>query len=135
MIRFPEGLARDILLKIQDNYVLADFIIILDMGDNEEVPPHSWKVVPPHYKYIIYMGAGQIHFQFSGWKVKCAFNGYEANKQVKVNQPKRRPHSSHWRNEPPAAKICFQIKDKKERFSFISCKLQSPNMSHVQPPI
>jgi len=25
----------------------------------------------------IYVGLGQIHFQFLGWKVKCAFNGYK----------------------------------------------------------
>jgi len=36
-IRFPEGLARDTLVKIQDNYVPVDFNI-LDMGADEEVP-------------------------------------------------------------------------------------------------
>jgi hypothetical protein len=34
-IRFPEGIAKDIMVKIQDYYVLADFMI-LDMEEEEE---------------------------------------------------------------------------------------------------
>jgi len=41
---------------------------------------------------VIYVGSSQIHFQFLGRKVKCAFNGYKANKQVKAVHPKRRSH-------------------------------------------
>ena len=66
MIRFPEGLARDILLKIQDNYVLVDFIIILDMGDNEEVPLILGRSFLHTTNANIYVGSGQIHFQFLG---------------------------------------------------------------------
>ena len=33
-----------------------------------------------------------------------------------------------------SAKICFHIKDRKERFSFKSCKVQPLNMLQVQPP-
>ena len=36
-IRFPDGIAKDILVKIQDDYIQADFII-LDMGPDEEIP-------------------------------------------------------------------------------------------------
>jgi len=36
-IRFPEGVAKDILVKIQDEYAPADFVI-LDMGANIDVP-------------------------------------------------------------------------------------------------
>ena len=33
----PEGLAKDILVKIWDTYIPMDFVV-LDMGHNEEVP-------------------------------------------------------------------------------------------------
>lgn len=36
-IQFPEGVAKDILVKIQDEYAPADFVI-LDMGSNIDVP-------------------------------------------------------------------------------------------------
>lgn len=37
IIWFPEGVARDILVKIKDDYIPTDFII-LDMGTNDEIP-------------------------------------------------------------------------------------------------
>jgi len=36
-IRLPEGVARDILVKIKNDYIPADFII-RDMGADEEIP-------------------------------------------------------------------------------------------------
>ena len=37
-IQFLEGIAEDIIVKIQDNYIPADFMI-LDMGEEEEDVP------------------------------------------------------------------------------------------------
>jgi hypothetical protein len=37
-IQFLEGIARDVIVKIQDHFVLADFMV-LDMGDEEEDTP------------------------------------------------------------------------------------------------
>ena len=88
-IRFPEGLARDILVKVQDSYVPADFLI-LDMGANEDVSLILGRPFLYNMNAVIYVGSSQIHFQFLGRKVKCAFNGYKANKQVKAIRPKRR---------------------------------------------
>ena len=34
--RHPEGLAKDILVRIEDTYIPIDFVV-LDMGHNEEV--------------------------------------------------------------------------------------------------
>ena len=34
-IQFPEGIAKDIMVKIQDYYVPTDFMIV-EMGEEEE---------------------------------------------------------------------------------------------------
>ena len=60
------------------------------MGANEEVPLILGRSFLHTTSAVIYVGLDQIHFQFPRWKVKCAFNGYKANKQVKVVHPKRR---------------------------------------------
>ena len=60
------------------------------MGADEYVPLILGSLFLYTTNVIIYVGSGQIHFQFPRWKVKCAFNGYKANKQVKTARPKRR---------------------------------------------
>lgn len=109
-IWFREGLARDILVKIKEDYVPVDFII-LDMGADEEVPLILGRSFHNTTNVVIYVGLGQIHFhfQFSGWKVKCFFNNYKTNKQE--NHPKRRPHAtSRQRNQPTKVKEDKQAK-------------------------
>ena len=78
-IRFPDGIAKDIFVKIQDDYVPADFMI-LDMGIDEEIPLILGRPFLNTTNAVIFVGSGQIHFQFLGWKVKCAVNGYTTNK-------------------------------------------------------
>jgi hypothetical protein len=38
LIRFLEGIARDVMVKIQDHFIPVDFMV-LDMGDEEEDTP------------------------------------------------------------------------------------------------
>ena len=92
-IRFPEGVAKDILFKIQDKYAAANFVI-LDMGTNIDVPiiilgrPFLNTV-----NAIIYVGSGQIHLQFAGKRIKCPFNGYKTNTQPKDTKSEEKPRS------------------------------------------
>ncbi|XP_021311897.1 uncharacterized protein LOC110433707 [Sorghum bicolor] len=59
-IRFPEGVAKDILVKIQDEYAPADFVI-LDMGANIDVPVIlGWPFLNT-VNVVIYIGSSQIH--------------------------------------------------------------------------
>ena len=53
------------MVKIQDYYVPADFMI-LDMGEEEEedVPIILGRPFLSTTNTIIYIGLGQIHFQF-----------------------------------------------------------------------
>ena len=75
-IRFSEGIAEDIMVKIQDHYVPANFML-LDIGEEEEdVPIILGRLFLNTTNAIIYVGSGQVHFQFSGQKVRCYFNSY-----------------------------------------------------------
>ena len=74
-IRFLEGIAKDIMVKIQDYYVPVDFII-LDMVQEEDVPSILGRLFLNTTNAIIYIGPGQIHFQFPRQKVRCYFSSY-----------------------------------------------------------
>ena len=75
-IRFPEGIAKDIMVRIQDHYVRADFMV-LDMGEEEEdVPIILGRSFLNITSVIIYVGSGQVHFQFPREKVHRYFNSY-----------------------------------------------------------
>jgi hypothetical protein len=61
-IRFPEGIARDVMVKIQDHFIPTDFMV-LDMGDEEEhTPIILGRPFLNTTDAIIYIGSGQIHF-------------------------------------------------------------------------
>src|SRR5919205_2240771 len=97
-IRFPEGLARDILVKVQNDYVPVNFIV-LDMGASDDVSIILGRPFLNTVNAVLYVGSGQVHLQFPGWKVKCPFNGYKANLQAKDKKPRNKPrHNSRRRN-------------------------------------
>jgi len=77
-IWFPEGVAKDILVKIQYEYAPADFVI-LDMGSNIDVPVILGRPFLNTVNTVIYIGSGQIHLQFTYKRIKCPFNGYKTN--------------------------------------------------------
>ena len=60
-IQFLEGIARDILVKIKDDYVPVDFII-LDMATIEEIPLILGRPFLNTTNAIIYVRSGEIHF-------------------------------------------------------------------------
>jgi hypothetical protein len=59
--RFPEGIARDVPIKIKDHYVLADFLVI-DMGDDQDPPIVLGRPFLKTTRAIIYIRTGKIHF-------------------------------------------------------------------------
>ena len=63
------------MVKIQDHYVPADFMI-LDMGEEEDVPIILGRLFLNTTNTIIYVRSGQIHFQFLGQKVRRYSNSY-----------------------------------------------------------
>jgi len=55
-IWFLEGLARDILIKIKNTYVVVDFVVS-DMGSNTDVPIIFGRLLLSTVDTTIYMGA------------------------------------------------------------------------------
>ena len=54
---------KDIMVRIQDYYVPVDFMV-LDMGEGEDVPIILGRPFLNTTNAIIYVGSGQVHFQF-----------------------------------------------------------------------
>jgi len=89
-IWFPKGVAKDILVKIQDEYAPADFVI-LDMGTNINVPVILGRPFLNMVNTIIYVGSGHIHLRIACKRIKCPFDGYKTNMQPKNTKPKEKP--------------------------------------------
>jgi len=108
-IRFPEGVAKDILVKSQDEYGPTDFII-LDMGSNINVPVILGRPFLNTVNAVIYVGSGQIHLQFVGKRIKCPFNGYKTNVQPKYMKLEEKPRGKSRRryNKGKSAKKAEQ---------------------------
>ena len=101
-IQFLEGIAKDVMVRIHDHYAPADFMV-LDMGEEEyDTPIILGRPFLNTTNAIIYVGSGQVHFQFSGEKVRCYFNSYTTYEQPKKNHSRRRHRSSwHQKNQLP----------------------------------
>ena len=61
-IGFLEGVAKDILVKIQDEHAPVDFVI-LDMGSNIDVLVILGRPFLNMVNTVIYVGSCQIHLQ------------------------------------------------------------------------
>jgi hypothetical protein len=61
-VRFPERIAKDVIVQIQDRYVSNDFMV-LDMGvEDEETPIILGRPFLNTTNAAIYIGSGQVHF-------------------------------------------------------------------------
>ena len=67
-IQFPKGIAKDVMVRIHDHYALADFMV-LDMGEEDDTPIILGRPFLNTTNAIIYVGSGQVHFQFPGQNV------------------------------------------------------------------
>jgi hypothetical protein len=59
---FVEGLGKDILIQIDDHFILTDFLVV-DMGEDEYDPPIILgRPFLSTTKAIIYIAIGEVHF-------------------------------------------------------------------------
>ena len=70
------------MARIQDHYAPADFMV-LDMGEEDDTPIILGSPFLNTTNAIIYVGSGQVHFQFPEEKVRCYFNCYATYEQLK----------------------------------------------------
>jgi hypothetical protein len=75
-IRFLEGIAKNVVVRIHDHYAPADFMV-LNMGEEEDdTPIILGRPFLNTTSVIIYVGSGQVYIQFPKEKVCCYFNSY-----------------------------------------------------------
>ena len=74
-IQFSEGIAKDIMVRIQDPYAPVDFMV-LDMGEEDDTPIILERPFLNTTNAIVYIRSGQVHIQFPGEKVHRYFNSY-----------------------------------------------------------
>ena len=87
------------MVRIQDHYAPADFMV-LDMGEEDDAPIILGSPFLNTTNAIIYVGSGQVHFQFPREKVHCYSNSYTTYEQPKKSRSRRRRRSSqHQRNQ------------------------------------
>ena len=64
------------MVRIHDQYTPVD-LMVLDMREEEDDTPIILeRPFLETTNVIIYVGSGQVHFQFSREKVHCYFNSY-----------------------------------------------------------
>ena len=76
--------------------------MVLDMGEEEDdTPIILGRPFLNTTNAIIYVGSGQVHFQFPREKVCCYFNSYTTYKQPKKSHSRRRRRSSQRQRDQP----------------------------------
>ena len=68
-MRFSKEIAKDVMVRIHDQFAPAYFMV-LEMGEEEDdMPIILGRPFLNTTNMIIYVGSGQIHFQFPRQKV------------------------------------------------------------------
>jgi len=88
-LRFPEGVAKDVMVRIQGQYILADFLV-LDMQGDGDCPILLERPFLYTAKANIYIGSCHIHFNLLAGKVHCQFRTQVNHEQIKKQRNRRR---------------------------------------------
>jgi len=89
---YVEGIALDLLVKVRDTYVLADFVI-LNMGIGKDTPLILGCPFLNTANACIYVASGRIQFHLARKKETFAFTSRKPifyEKQVRKKQPKKK---------------------------------------------
>jgi hypothetical protein len=89
------GIARDMLVRIQDQYAPTNFVI-LNMGPNREVPLLLGKPFLLTTHAELHVGTGFARFYIQGRILTCPFTRYNMYKQNKSKQTRKHIHNPIW---------------------------------------
>ena len=92
---FVDGIAKNIPIQIEDHYVPTDFLVV-DMGEEYDPSIIIGRPFLNYIKAIIYIGTGEVHFQFRSDKVRLHYNSNYINEEdPKNNRTRRRRNTCH----------------------------------------
>jgi len=88
---FVDGIIKNVPVQIDNHYIPTDFLVI-DMGEDECDPPNILgRPFLNTTKAIIYIGIGEVHFQFPLEKVRLHINSnYIIEEDPKKNRSRIR---------------------------------------------
>jgi len=88
-LRFPEGMVKDVMVRIQKHYIPADFLV-LDMQGDDEILILLGRPFLYIAKSNIYIGSGHILFNVPAGKVRCQFRTLCNHEQTRKKHNRRR---------------------------------------------
>jgi len=88
-LRFPEGVVKDVMVRIQGQYIPSDFLV-LDMNGDNDSPILLGRLFLYIGKANIYIGSGHIHFNLPAGKVRCQFRTLVKHEQIRKQHNRRR---------------------------------------------
>jgi len=90
-----DGITKNIPVHIEDHYVPTNFLVV-DMGEEYDPPIILGRPFLNTTKAIIYIGMGEVHFQFPSEKVCLHFNSnYIIEEHPKKNRSRRMQRTRH----------------------------------------
>jgi len=91
-LRSPEGVVKDVMVRVQGQYIPADFLVLDIRGDDD-----SQILLGRPFLYIakanIYIRSGHIHFNLPAGKVRYQFRTLVNHEQIR-KQCNRRRHQA-----------------------------------------
>ena len=88
-LRFPEGIVKDVMVRIQEYYIPVDFLV-LDMQGDDEIPILLGRPFLYIAKANIYIGSGHILFNLPVGKVRCQYRTLCNREQTRKERNRRR---------------------------------------------
>jgi hypothetical protein len=82
------GIVRDILVRLQDQYIPTDFVII-DMGPNREVPLLLGRPFLYTTHAELHVGTGFARFHIKNKTLICPFNGIKCIINPKASEQRK----------------------------------------------
>jgi len=98
-LRFPEGMVKDVMVRIQEHYIPTNFLV-LDMQGDDEIPILLGRPFLYTTTANIYIRSGYIHFNLTARKVRCQFRTLVNREQMRKERNGRRRQARRQAAQP-----------------------------------